>query len=164
MKTPPRRHPPRARIGARIPAELRHRLAEYNAAKGVYEGDTIRSALEQFLDGTSDMTLLQRRLDGLSRSLARLQRTLELQGEFLNEYVLVYLKNTPPLPEADLHPSLRLAAGRYKTMLERVTACVSVGKTWVDDLPKETFVPSEAAPPRPSESNGAPVETAPSEK
>ena len=146
MKPPRKKYPPRARVGARIPADLRHRLAEYNAAKGVYEGDTIRLAIEQYLDGMSDMTLLYRRIDGLHRTLARFQRTLELHGEFLNEYVLLYLKNTPPLPDADLHGSVREAARRYKNMLERVTTTISAGKTWVDDLPKDTFSPVESLP------------------
>ena len=145
MKPPRKNHPPRARIDARIPADLRHRLAEYTKAKGAYECDVIRAALEQFLDGTSDMTLLYRRLDSINRSVARLHGTLDLHGEIIKEYVLIYLKNTPPLPAADLHASLREAARRYQLLVERVAASISAGRTWVDDLPKDILSPIVSA-------------------
>jgi predicted DNA-binding protein len=141
MKPPRKNHPRRTRINSRLPAELRHRLAEHSATKGIYECEAIRAAVEQYLDGTSDMTLLYRRLDSMNRNLNRLHRTLDLHGEFIKEYVLVYLKNTPRLPAADQEATLREGARRYKSIIERVAASLSAGKTWIDDLPKEHLSP-----------------------
>lgn len=155
MKPPRKSHPRRARIDARIPADLRYRLAEFSAAKGVYECDTIRAALEQYLDGTSDMTLLYRRLDSVNRNLALLHRTVDLHGELLKEYVLIYLKNTPPLPPADLQTSMREASRRYQSMLQRVAASLSANRTWVDDLPKDTLSPTAPSEDVPAPAAGA---------
>lgn len=141
MKPPRTNHPRRARINSYLPAPLRHRLTAHCAAKGIYECEALKAAVTAYLDGTSDMTLLYRRLDSINREQHRQKRTLELHGEFLKEFVQMFLKITSGSTDLDKPDFLRRAARRYHTIIERVSASLSVGKTWVDDLPKEMLSP-----------------------
>lgn len=133
--------PRKSRIQPYVPHELQRRLAQYCAKRGVHESGVVEAALQQYLDGLSDPTLLFRRLDSVTRSVQRLQRDLTLQSEFLNQWVKVWFRNTPPLPEADKKATTAQAADRYRRMLERLAASVSAGRSFVDDLPKEELDP-----------------------
>jgi hypothetical protein len=141
MKPPRANHPRRARINSYLPGPLRHRLTAHCAAKGIYESEALRLAVTAYLDGTSDMTLLYRRIDAVNREQHRQRRRMELHSEFLREFVQLFLQLTSGSADMDKPDFLRRAAGRYRTIIERVTASVSRGKTWVDDLPKEMLSP-----------------------
>jgi hypothetical protein len=141
MKPPRANHPRRARINSYLPGPLRHRLAAHCAAKGIYECEALKIAVTAYLDGTSDMTLLYRRLDALNREQHRQRRAFELHGEFVKEFVQLFLKLTSGSADVEKPDFLRRAAGRYRSIIERVTASFSVGTTWVDDLPKEMLSP-----------------------
>lgn len=142
MKPPRENYPRRARINSSLPAPLRQRLAAHCAAKGIYECEALKAAVTEYLDGISDMALLYRRLDSINREQQRQRRTLELQGELLKEFVQLWLKLTATRPDTDDPDFLRRAAGRYRTLIERVAASLSVGKIWVDDLPRELISPT----------------------
>jgi hypothetical protein len=141
MKPPRANHPARARINSYLPGPLRHRLTAHCAAKGIYESEALRKAVEAYLDGTSDMTLLYRRIDSLNREQHRQRRTLELHAEFVKEFVQLFLKLTSGSADVDKPNFLQRAGDRYRSIIERVTASFSVGTTWVDDLPKEMLSP-----------------------
>jgi hypothetical protein len=160
MKPPRANHPRRARINSSLPADVRHRLAAHCAAKGIYECEALRAAVTEYLDGTSDMTLLYRRLDSINREQHRQRRTLELQGEFLKEFVQEWLKLTAARADTAEPDFLRRAARRYQKLIQRVTASLSVGKTWVDDLPREMLSPT--LPEAPPNIDPAPTEVSPS--
>ncbi len=71
----------RARLVPRVPAELAQRLANVCAATNATETAVVEAALRLHLDGTSDRTLLFRRLDRLGRAVERSHRDLELLSE-----------------------------------------------------------------------------------
>ena len=54
----------------------------------------------------------------------------------------MFLTLTAGSPDVDKSDFLRRAARRYQTIVERVTASLSAGKTWVDELPKEVLSPT----------------------
>jgi hypothetical protein len=149
MKPPRTNHPRRARITSSLPGPLRHRLSEHSAAKGIYECEALRSAVEQYLDGTSDMTLLYRSIASNNRKIDRLQRMLELNGEMLNACLHLYLEAASPATEAANPARRRKARLLYQAIVDRVTETLSSGKTWVDDLPKELLSPTAAEPTEP---------------
>lgn len=141
MKKPRAKYPERSRINADLPADLRVRLDAHCAAIGIYNRAVIEKSLRQYLDGTSDMTLLYRRIDRINRSLNRLAQQLELQGQFLCEFVQLWLHNTPPLPQPDQQATRRQAASAYRRLLDRTAASMSSGKTFIDELPKDLLTP-----------------------
>ena len=141
MNKPRRKHPSRSRIHPYLSSALRHRLDEYCAKRGIHESALVEQAIAQLLDGTSAVSLLYRRLDSVSRRFDQLLQALELQGELLNEFLKIWLRNTPPLPDPDAQSTVRQARLRYQRILERIAARVSSGKTFVDELPKESLLP-----------------------
>ena len=137
------------RIQPYVSPELRRSLGLYCARRHTHESAVVEMSLQQFLAGTSDTTLLYRRLDAISRRFDQLHQALELQGELLNEFLKMWLRNTPPLPDPDAQASIRQARLRYQRILERIAASVSSGKTFVDELPKESLSPmaEDGSPP-----------------
>ena len=58
----------RVRVYTRLTETLRDRVTGYCAASGIAERAVFEAALGQYIDGTSDMTLVLRRLDRLGRA------------------------------------------------------------------------------------------------
>jgi hypothetical protein len=88
----------KARVQPYLTLALREKLALYCARKRVSESAVVEAALQQYLEGTSDMTLLFRRLDAVNRSLERVHRDVLASAELANEWIRVWYRNTPPLP------------------------------------------------------------------
>jgi hypothetical protein len=156
MSPPRKNHPPRARMNTSLPGALRHRLSEYSTARGVAECEVLRLAVEQYLNGTSDMTLLYRRIDASHRKVDRLHRTLELHGELLKEFLLIYLEaaaQEPTLAASSPAPR-RKASQLYEGIVQRVITALASHKTWIDDLPQESLSPEEPPPETPRRAVG----------
>jgi len=150
VKKPKANHPTRSRLSTALPADLRHRLELHCATAGIYQRAAIERSVRQFLDGTSDMTLLYRRLDAMSRQIRRLGQQLELQAQFVAEFVQLWLHNTPSWPAQ--RETSRQAQASYQQLLQRTAAAVSGGKSFIDELPKDDFSPT--ADPRGGEPPG----------
>ena len=71
----------RVRVYTRLTETLRDRVTGYCAASGIAERAVFEAALGQYIDGTSDMTLVLRRLDRLGRAEERIHRDIELLSE-----------------------------------------------------------------------------------
>jgi hypothetical protein len=59
------RKPQRVRVYPRLTLEVRKRLSEFGARKGLTERDLIEEAIRQYLDGTSDGARSSRNWNGL---------------------------------------------------------------------------------------------------
>jgi len=129
----------RARLVPRVPAELAQRLAEVCASTNATESAVVEAALRQHLDGTSDRTLLFRRLDRLGRALQRSQRDLELLSEAFGVFVQLWFAHTPSVDEGEKKSARRDAESRYTRFLEHVTWRFSGGRRFLDDLPREAI-------------------------
>jgi predicted DNA-binding protein len=136
MKKPPRR-PPLARLQAYLTPAQRKRLAIHCSAHRVTESAAVREALERHMDGTSDLALVLRRLDRLSRGEERLQRDLELLSQAFGLFVRLWLAHTPRLPRDTRAAARASAEARYKQFLDHVAERFASGKRFVDDLPQE---------------------------
>src|ERR1700677_4135382 len=91
----------RARLVPRVPAELAQRLAEVCASTNATESAVVEAALRHPLDGTSDRTLLFRRLDRLGRALQRSQRDLDLLSEAFGVFVQLWFAHPPSVDEGE---------------------------------------------------------------
>ena len=89
----------RVRVQAYLEPELARRLVQRRTTMGSSESGIVRSSLVQYLDGTSDIELLLRRLDRLGRADERLQRDLELLSESFGAFLRTWFAHTPALPE-----------------------------------------------------------------
>jgi hypothetical protein len=125
------------RLGTRMPPLLRDRLAGFCAASGIAECTVIAAGVEQYLDGTSDSTLVLRRLDRLGRAIARTHRDQELLAEAFSVFIQLWFAHTPSVADEDKAEARATAESRYKQFVEHVMGQFSGGRRFLDDLPKE---------------------------
>lgn len=131
------RGPSRVRVQPYVPTELAKRLEAHCAATGVTESAGVTAALEQWLDGTSDKTLLLRRLDRLGRAIERVHRDEEFLSEAFSVFVRIWFAHTPNVPEDGRRVARASAEGRYGQFVQHVVQQFSGGRRFVDDLPQE---------------------------
>jgi|SRR5580658_2548044 hypothetical protein len=128
-----------SRVWTRVSAPLRERITGYCAASGIAERTVFEAALGQYLDGTSDMALVMRRMDRLGRALERTQRNVDVLSAAFGAFVHMWLAYAPNLPEERLHAARTKAEGAYRKFLEHVAEQFSAGRGFIDDLPKEAI-------------------------
>jgi hypothetical protein len=134
---------PRVRVYTRLTATLRDRLAGYCDASGVAQCAVFETALEHYLNGTNDMTLVLRRLDRLGRAGARVHRDVELLSEAFAVFVQLWFAHTPSVPAHAKADARATAESRYKQFVQHITHQFSGGRRFLDDLPRELLA-SEA--------------------
>jgi hypothetical protein len=127
-----------SRVWTRLSATLRERIRGYCAASGIAERTVFEAALGQYIDGTSDMSLVMRRLDRHGRALARLHRDQEVLSVAFGEFVRLWFSQTPNLPDQERQGARTRAEGLYKTFTEHVAEQFGGGQRFIDDLPSET--------------------------
>jgi predicted DNA-binding protein len=129
----------RARLLPRVPAELAERLSQVCASTNATETAVIEAALRKHLDGTSDRTLLFRRLDRLDRANERSRRDVELLAEAFAIYVQLWLAHAPTLTEDERKAARKVAESRYGQFVEHINKQFSGGHRFLDDLPREVI-------------------------
>jgi hypothetical protein len=125
------------RLQSYVEPELAQRIDRFCAATGISESALIKSSVSQYLDGTSDMTLMLRRQDRLGRALERVHRDLELLCEGFAVFVRLWFAHTPSIPEDGKRAARASAESRYKLFVEHVAEQYSGGRRFLDDLPRE---------------------------
>jgi hypothetical protein len=129
----------RVRLQPYVEGGLAQRLGQFCAATDVTESAVVAAAVRQYLDGTSDATLVLRRLDRLGRALARTQRDVELLSEAFAVFVRLWFAHTPNIPEESKGSARASAESRYQRFAEHVAEQFSGGRRFLDDLPHEAI-------------------------
>jgi hypothetical protein len=128
----------RVRLQSYVDPALAERLDRFSAAMGLSESAIVKSSLCQYLDGTSDVTLLLRRLDRLGRAAERNQRDLALLSDAFAVFVRMWFAHTPSIPEDAKRGARMTAESRYQQFVEHVGEQFSSGRRFLDDLPHES--------------------------
>jgi hypothetical protein len=146
------------RLQPYVDRELAKQLAAYSAAMGMTTSSVVQAALRQYLHGTSDMTLIMRRLNRLGRAWNRTQRDLEIQMEAFGLWVKLWFAHTPRVPDDAKDFARRTAESRFAQFQQHLIEQFQGSHRFIDDLPREEIadeaelskVASEAsaAPPR----------------
>jgi hypothetical protein len=125
------------RVWTYLSAPLRDRLSSHCAASNITERAVFEAALEQYISGTSDMTLVLRRIERLSRAADRVHRDVELLSAAFAVFVQLWFAHTPSLRE-EVKPAAREdAESRYQQFKDYVTQEFAGGRRFLDDLPRE---------------------------
>ena len=127
----------RVRLHPYVDREVAKRLVEYSAASGIASSTVVQAALRQYLDRTSDTTLILRRLDRLGRADARAHRDLELLSEAFAVWVKVWFAHTPCITDDAQESARRTAESRFAQFIEHVVERFTGGHRFLDDLPRE---------------------------
>ena len=129
----------RVRVWTHLPATLRDRLSSYCAASNITERAVFEAAVEQYLNGTSDMTLVLRRLDRLGRAADRVHRDVELLSASFAVFVRLWFAHTPSLREEAKPAAREDAESRYQQFKDYVAQEFAGGRRFLDDLPREAI-------------------------
>jgi hypothetical protein len=125
------------RLQSYVEPDLAQRIDRFCAASGLSASTLIKSSICQYLDGTSDLTLVIRRLDRLGRAFERFHRDLQLLAEGFAVYVRLWLAHTPLIPEDGRRAARASAESRYKQFVEHVVQQFSGGERFINDVPRE---------------------------
>ena len=126
-----------ARVWTYLSATLRDRLSSYCAASNLTERAVFEAAIEQYISGTSDMTLVLRRIERLYRAADRVHEDVELLSAAFAVFVRLWFAHTPSLRE-EVKPAAREdGESRYRQFMDYVVQEFSGGRRFVDDLPRE---------------------------
>ena len=128
-----------ARVWTQLSATLRDRLSSHCAASKVTERAVFEAALEQYISGASDMTLVLRRLDRLGRAADRVHRDVELLSATLAVFVRIWFAHTPSLREEARPAAREDAESRYRQFMDYVAQEFTGGRRLLDDLPREAI-------------------------
>lgn len=115
----------RKRITPYVPADLAQRLAGHCATARMTESAAVEAAVRQYLDDTSDKTLIMRRLDRLGRALERSQRDQQLHTEGFVVFVKLWLAHVPNVAPEARKDALVAADGRFRRFVELLKQRVS---------------------------------------
>ncbi len=128
-----------ARVWTHLSATLRDRLSSYCAASHLTERAVFEAALEQYMSGTSDMTLVLRRLDRLGRATDRVHRDVELLSAAFAVFVRLWFAHTPSLRDEAKPAAREDAESRYRQFMDYVAQEFTGGRRFLDDLPHEVI-------------------------
>jgi hypothetical protein len=115
---------------------MARRIKDYGTARGLNGSQVVHAALKQYLDGTSDMALVQGRLNLLSRALERIHHDLLLFLEAFAVFVEFWFAHTPSIPKEAKQLALDSAAARFARFKEHVVERVQGGPPFIDAFPR----------------------------
>src|SRR5271155_1472808 len=121
----------RVRLHPYVEEALAKRLSTYCAATGIASSSVIEAALRQYLDETSDKTLILRLLGRLARAQVRTQRDLEFLSEAFSVWVRIWFAHTPRI-EDGTELARRTAESRYARFVEQIAERFSGGERFLD--------------------------------
>ena len=136
--------PQRVRVYPRLSLEVRNRLSDYGARKGLTERDLIEEAIRQYLDGTSDSAKVLAQLERLALAIdaererresahREVHRAVEVLseafGRFVRLWILVHAA-TFKLPATE-----EAAESLYGKFAAKVAEYFGRGHRFLHDLP-----------------------------
>ncbi len=133
----------RNRLNLSLPVELIGRINDIADRKRVTRSAVVEAAVESFLSPDhADMqeAALTRRLDRLSRQIARLERDQRITTETLALFVRFWLTITPPIPAEEQASAQAKGRERFEGFVETLGKRVQKGKSFLDELPGDMSI------------------------
>lgn len=110
-----------------LSARLDELAARPGSSKSAIVADALRAWLDRQAAGELD-TMLQVRLDRLSRNLERIERDQEILLESLALFIRFHFTVIPSLPEAEQKAARVLGQDRFESFIEQVARRLAEGK------------------------------------
>ncbi len=132
----------------RLPPDLARQLADYANRKRMPQATIVEAALASHLspDGADRLeAALARRLDRMTRQLARLERHVTISNEALALFVRFWLTATPPLPDTAQPAAQAKGRERYEGFVEALGRRLAKGKLLAEEVSREVK-PSDIFP------------------
>jgi hypothetical protein len=129
----------RVRVYTRLPATLRDRVSSYCAASKISERAVFEAAVEQYLNGARDMTLVLKHLDRLVRAYDRIHQDVELLTASFAVFVRLWFAHNPALREESTPAAREEAESRYIQFKDYVAQEFAGGRRFLNELPREAI-------------------------
>ena len=136
----------RDRLNLSLPAELIGRINDIADRKRVTRSAVVEAAVESFLSPDhADMqeAALTRRLDRLSRQVARLERDQRITTETLALFVRFWLTITPPIAPEQQAAAQAKGRERFDGFIETLGKRVQKGQWFADEVAGDALQPDE---------------------
>ncbi|PWK62002.1 ribbon-helix-helix protein, CopG family [Roseicyclus mahoneyensis] len=127
----------RDRLNLSLPVEMIGRINDLADRKRVTRSAVVEAAVESFLSPDhADMqeAALTRRLDRLSRQIARLERDQRITTETLALFVRFWLTVTPPIPPEDQATAQAKGRERFEGFVDALGKRVQQGRGLVEEV------------------------------
>ena len=130
----------RDRLNLSLPVEMIARINDLADLKRLTRSAIVEAAVDSFLSPDhADMqeAALTRRLDRLSRQIARLERDQRITAETVALFVRFWLTITPPLPADDQSVAQAKGRERFDGFVETLGRRVQKGRSFLDEIPED---------------------------
>jgi predicted transcriptional regulator len=130
----------RDRLNLSLPVEMIGRINDLASRKRVTRSAVVEAAVESFLSPDhADMqeAALTRRLDRLSRQIARLERDQRITTETLALFVRFWLTVTPPIPPEDQASAQAKGRERFEGFVDALGKRVQQGRGFLDEVSRD---------------------------
>ena len=130
----------RDRLNLSLPVEMIARINDLADLKRLTRSAIVAAAVDSFLSPDhADMqeAALTRRLDRLSRQVARLERDQRITAETVALFVRFWLTITPPLPADDQSVAQAKGRERFEGFVETLGRRVQKGRSFLDEIPED---------------------------
>ncbi|MCC5984907.1 MAG: CopG family transcriptional regulator [Rhodobacteraceae bacterium] len=127
----------RDRLNLSLPVEMIGRINDLASRKRVTRSAVVEAAVESFLSPDhADMqeAALTRRLDRLSRQIARLERDQRITTETLALFVRFWLTVTPPIPPEVQATAQAKGRERFDGFVDALGKRVQQGRGFVEEV------------------------------
>lgn len=132
------------RLIAYVSNDIRAKVAAAAKKPGVSQSEIIEAALNAFfsheVDDQRDAAII-RRLDRMSRHMARLERNDAIFAEMMTRYVRIYLTFAPLIPDASKQAAKLKGDERFSRYIDAVKGQLERRRSVFEDAFEE-FVPS----------------------
>jgi predicted DNA-binding protein len=136
--------PQRVRVYPRLSLEVRKRLSEYGARRGLTERDLIEEAIRQYLDGTSDSAKVLGQLERLALAIdaereqresahRQVYRAIDVLSEAFGRFVRLWM--VVHAATFEIPATKEAADSLYETFAARVAEYFRRGHRFLHDLP-----------------------------
>jgi len=130
----------RDRLNASLPVSLISRVTELADRKRVTRSSVVEAALESFLspdNAQMQEAALARRLDRLSRQVARIERDLGISAETLGLFVRFWLTVTPPVPTEEHAAAQAKGRERFDGFVTTLGKQLQSGRSILREIPRD---------------------------
>ncbi len=130
----------RQNIHPYLSPELFRRFKLYCKQKGVTETSVVEAALNQYLDETSDLVLILKKLDRIGRGVNRIDNQVNISAEAFGLFLQYWFAHTPEIAEEEKALANADAKRRYRAFIEYLTNRLGAGSRFTDELVKDFVV------------------------
>jgi hypothetical protein len=130
----------RDRLNASLPVALIDQVAELSVRKKITRSSIVEAALESFFspdNAQMQEAALARRLDRLSRQVARIERDLGISAETLALFVRFWLTVTPPIAPEAYSAAQAKGRERFEGFVDTLGKHLQSGRSFLKEVPDD---------------------------